>query len=668
MGANVGIPSSEDLFLLHEGSLYQSYRILGAHVSKTTGQEGVRFTLWAPHAKQIYLLGDFNQWQSGAHPMERVSTLGVWMVFVPEAGEGDHYKYEIHSQTGQVQLKADPYAFYSELRPGTASRVVDLDGYEWQDQSWQQLKKEVPAYNKPLAIYEVHLGTWRKKDRHSEDLYTYEQLAGELVDYAAEMGYTHIELMPLAEHPFDRSWGYQATGYYSVTSRHGSPKAFMQFVDRCHQKGIGVIMDWVPGHFCKDSHGLRQFDGKPLYEYEDPRKAEKLEWGTLTFDFGRPEVQSFLISNAVFWMDMYHIDGIRVDAVASMLHLNFGRWNEKPIKNQWGGDDNPEAVAFLRKLNQVVFSYFPDALMMAEDSTDWPLVTAPVHDGGLGFNYKWNMGWMNDMLRYMKLDPINRKYHHKLITFSFMYTFSENYVLPFSHDEVVHGKRSLLHKMPGDYWQKFANLRVLYGYMSGHPGKKLLFMGSEFGQFDEWKDQEEVDWFLLDGYEKHQQMHHFVKSLNQFYLDEPALWQLDHSYEGFQWINPHDESQSVVTFMRKGNLPEDDLILVCNFTPVVHPDYRIGVPKHGVYDIVFNSDDPAYGGSGQGNKLPITSEQRPWHNLRHSLSLCIPPLAAVYIKCRSEFQTVIDEVEGGNQICAVKSVLPCSSLEEKDED
>jgi 1,4-alpha-glucan branching enzyme len=668
VGANVGIPSSEDLFLLHEGSLYHSYRILGAHVSKTKGQEGVRFAVWAPHAKQIYLLGDFNSWQSGTHRLEKFSTLGLWILFVPEASEGDYYKFEIHSETGQILLKADPYAFYSELRPGTASRVVDLEGYEWKDQAWQQQKKESPAYNKPLSIYEVHLGTWRKKDRHSEDLYTYDQLAEELVDYAVEMGYTHIELMPLAEHPFDRSWGYQATGYFSVTSRHGSPKEFMHFVDRCHQKGIGVIMDWVPGHFVKDSHGLRQFDGKPLYEYQDPRKAEKQEWGTLTFDFGRPEVQSFLISNAVFWMDMYHIDGIRVDAVASMLHLNFGRWSEEPIKNQWGGDDNPEAIAFLRKLNQAIFSFYPDALMMAEDSTDWPLVTAPVHDGGLGFNYKWNMGWMNDMLRYMKLDPINRKYHHKLITFSFMYAFSENYVLPLSHDEVVHGKRSLLHKMPGDYWQKFANLRVLYGYMTGHPGKKLLFMGSEFGQFDEWKDLEELDWFLLEGYEKHSQMHHYVKALNQFYLDQPALWQLDHHQDGFEWINPHDESQSVVTFMRKGKLPEDDLILVCNFTPVVHPDYRIGVPRHGVYEVVFNSDAPEFGGSGQGNSEPISSEKRSLHGQPNSLALCIPPLAAVYIKCVSEFQTVIDEVEGGNQICAVKNVLPCSSLEEKDED
>jgi 1,4-alpha-glucan branching enzyme len=476
-------------------------------------------------------------------------------------------------------------------------------------------------------------------------LHTYCQLADELIDYVVEMGYTHIELMPLAEHPFDRSWGYQATGYFSVTSRHGNPKDFMYFVDRCHSQGIGVIMDWVPGHFCKDDHGLRQFDGWPLYEYEDARKAEKVEWGTLTFDFGRPEVISYLISNAVFWMDMYHIDGIRVDAVASMLYLNFGRPAQDGVKNQWGGDDNPEAIAFLRKLNQVVFSYFPNALMMAEDSTDWPLVTAPIHDGGLGFNYKWNMGWMNDMLRYMQLDPINRRWHHKLITFSFMYTFSENYILPLSHDEVVHGKRSLLHKMPGDYWQKFANLRVLYGYMTGHPGKKLLFMGSEFGQFDEWKDLEELDWFLLKDYEMHAKTHQYVKALNHFYQKEAALWELDHHPDGFEWINPHDDSQSVVVFLRKGKKASDDLILVCNFTPVTHPDYRIGVPRAGVYQEVFNSDRVEYGGSGQANQEKLLSDQQHWHERGNSLSIVIPPLAAIYLKCTEEMPLI--DVEGG---------------------
>jgi 1,4-alpha-glucan branching enzyme len=639
------VTNAEDLYLLHEGSLYQSYRLLGAHAQMQNGLEGVRFTVWAPHARQVRVIGDFNSWVGTDYILQPLSTLGVWSLFVPGAKQGDHYKYEIHTQDGRILLKADPYAVYSELRPGTASRVFDLDGYEWQDQEWQLAKQSGTVYNKPLSIYEVHLGTWRKEERFSEELHTYCQLADELIDYVVEMGYTHIELMPLAEHPFDRSWGYQATGYFSVTSRHGNPKDFMYFVDRCHTQGIGVIMDWVPGHFCKDDHGLRQFDGWPLYEYEDARKAEKVEWGTLTFDFGRPEVISYLISNAVFWMDMYHIDGIRVDAVASMLYLNFGRPAQDGVKNQWGGDDNPEAIAFLRKLNQVVFSYFPNALMMAEDSTDWPLVTAPIHDGGLGFNYKWNMGWMNDMLRYMQLDPINRRWHHNLITFSFMYTFSENYILPLSHDEVVHGKRSLLHKMPGDYWQKFANLRVLYGYMTGHPGKKLLFMGSEFGQFDEWKDLEELDWFLLKDYEMHAKTYQYVKALNHFYQKEAALWELDHHPDGFEWINPHDDSQSVVVFLRKGKKASDDLILVCNFTPVTHPDYRIGVPRAGVYQEVFNSDRVEFGGSGQANREKLLSHPQHWHERDNSLSIVVPPLAAIYLKCTEEMQLI--DVEGG---------------------
>ncbi len=657
-------PSSEDLYLFHEGTLYHSYRMMGAHVTNVQGVAGVRFTVWAPNACAIRVLGDFNGWDGTGCGMERVDSNGVWTLFVPGASEGNHYKYEIHASDGRIRLKADPYAFYSELRPGTASRVYDLRGYNWQDQQWQRNKRQTSSYNRPLSIYEVHLGTWKKRDQSNEELYTYKELAEELVDYAAEMGYTHIELMPLAEHPFDRSWGYQATGYYSVTSRYGTPKDFMHFVDRCHQKGIGVIMDWVPGHFCKDDHGLRQFDGQPVYEYADPLKAEKLEWGTLTFDFGRKEVVSFLISNAVFWMDLYHIDGIRVDAVASMLYLSFGRPPELAVKNEWGGDDNPHAIAFLRKLNQVIFSYYPQALMMAEDSTDWPLVTAPVHKGGLGFNFKWNMGWMNDMLRYIQLDPVHRRWHHNLITFSFMYTFSENYILPLSHDEVVHGKRSLLHKMPGDYWQKFANLRVLFGYMMGHPGKKLLFMGGDFGQFDEWKDLEDLDWFLLD-YELHGKMHRYVRELNQFYQRQPALWELDHQLDGFRWINPHDESQSVVVFQRKGCNPQDDLILVCNFTPTVHPDYRIGVPHPGVYQVLFNSDALEYGGSGQSNRDEILSEPREWHQMPCSLSVVVPPLAAIYLKCIKEL--TMDDEEGGIQECAEKNVLPCSSQAVKEE-
>jgi 1,4-alpha-glucan branching enzyme len=625
------LPSAEDVYLFSEGSLYRSYRTFGAHVMEWEGTVGVRFTVWAPHAASVRVLGDFNGWDSRRHPMMRLPSSGVWTIFIPEAREGDYYKYEIVTSDGRVILKADPYAFFSELRPGTASRVCSLDGYKWQDHEWQRYKQSASSYNNPMNIYEVHLGTWKKKG--GDELYTYRELAHELVDYVAERGYTHIELMPLAEHPFDRSWGYQATGYYSATSRYGHPHDLMYLVDRCHQKGIGVIMDWVPGHFCKDDHGLRQFDGQPLYEYEDPRKAEKPEWGTLTFDFGKPEVVSFLISNAVFWMDMYHMDGIRVDAVASMLYLNFGKPREMWLRNDQGGEDNPEAIAFLRKLNRTIFSYFPHALMMAEDSTDWPLVTAPIHEGGLGFNYKWNMGWMNDMLRYMQLDPIYRKWHHNLITFSIMYAFSENYVLPFSHDEVVHGKRSLLNKMPGDYWQKFANLRVLYAYMAAHPGKKLLFMGGEFGQFDEWKDLEDLDWFLLE-YELHGKMFTFTRELNRVYLQQPALWQLDHRHEGFQWIDANNNEQSIAVFIRRSRNPVDELIVICNFTPVTYNGFRIGVPQPGEYTEVLNSDLEAYGGSGVRNAGKLVSEALEWHGRPYSLKLAVPPLAAVYLKRR----------------------------------
>ncbi|WP_186445569.1 1,4-alpha-glucan branching protein GlgB [Paenibacillus cremeus] len=623
------IPVPEDLYLFHEGNLFQSYRMLGAHVAEVDGISGVRFTVWAPHAREVRVVGDFNCWDGTEHPMQRISTWGVWSVFVPEVGEGEFYKYEIVTQTGTLVYKADPYAYWSELKPGTASRVYSLEGYEWADQAWQEQKQQRSIYHSPMNIYEVHMGTWKKKPDGS--YYTYRELADELVAYVKDMGYTHIELLPLAEHPYDRSWGYQATGYYSVTSRFGAPKDFMYFVDRCHQEGIGVIMDWVPGHFVKDEHGLREFDGKPLYEYDDPVMAEKPEWGTLTFDFTKPEVVSFLISNALFWMDVYHIDGLRVDAVASLLYLNFGKPKEQWIKNANGGDENLEAIEFLKKLNHTVFGYYPDALMMAEDSSAWPLVTAPVHSGGLGFNYKWNMGWMNDMLKYMAIDPYFRRGSHNLLTFSFMYTYSENYVLPLSHDEVVHGKKSLLNKMPGDYWQKFAGLRVLLGYMMGHPGKKLLFMGGEFGQYDEWKDLEDLDWEML-GYDSHRSLKQYSRDLNHLYLQEPALWELDHQPEGFTWIDPHDQKQSITTFMRKSNNPDDFLIIVNNFTPVYHPKYRIGVPFAGEYVERFNSDAGVYGGSGKLNPGKLKTEKVSWHYQPFSLHIAVPPLSTVIFK------------------------------------
>ncbi|WP_426453668.1 1,4-alpha-glucan branching protein GlgB [Paenibacillus sp. S-38] len=623
------IPEPDDLYLFHEGNLFRSYRMLGAHTGTWDGVDGVRFTVWAPHAREVRVVGDFNNWDGSAHIMRRVSTWGVWTLFIPEVSEGEYYKYEILTSQGTLIYKADPYGFWAELKPGTASRIYNLDGFKWSDDAWQEKKRNTPVYHAPMNIYEVHLGTWKKREDGS--YYTYRELADELVSYVAEMGYTHIELMPLAEHPYDRSWGYQATGYYSVTSRFGTPKDFMYFVDCCHAAGIGVIMDWVPGHFVKDEHGLRQFDGEPLYEYLDEARAEKPEWGTLSFDFTKPEVVSFLISNALFWFDMYHIDGLRVDAVASLLYLNFGKPREQWVKNEHGGDENTEAIAFLKKLNHTVFSAYPDALMMAEDSSAWPLVTAPVHAGGLGFNYKWNMGWMNDMLKYMEMDPFFRGGNHQLLTFSFMYTHAENYVLPLSHDEVVHGKRSLLNKMPGDYWQKFANLRVLYGYMMSHPGKKLLFMGGEFGQFDEWKDLEDLDWEML-GYESHNSMHRYVKDLNHLYLAEASLWELDHSPEGFSWIDPNDQKQSVTTFMRKSKKPEDTLIIVNNFTPVYHERYRIGVPFSGEYVERFNSDAGEYGGSGKLNAGRLKTDGLSWHYQPDSLHISLPPLSTVIFK------------------------------------
>ncbi|MFD2614209.1 1,4-alpha-glucan branching protein GlgB [Paenibacillus gansuensis] len=624
-------PSSQDIYLFHQGNLYHSYRLLGAHPSEEEGRSGTRFTVWAPNAREVRVAGSFNEWHAGHHCMNRIEDSGLWTLFIPDVGEGALYKYEVHGHGGEVKLKSDPYAFYSELRPNTASVVTSIDGYQWQDADWFKRKKRKTAavYNNPLNIYEVHLGTWKIKGK--ELFYTYEELATDLVDYAADMGYTHIELMPVSEHPFDRSWGYQITGYYSVTSRYGTPDQFKLFVDRCHAKGLGVIMDWVPGHFCKDDHGLRLFDGTPQFEPADERLAEKHQWGTLSFDFSKPEVVSFLISNAIFWMDVYHMDGLRVDAVASMLYLGFGREDADSIRNVNGGLENLEAIAFLRKLNETVFQYFPQALMMAEDSSDWPLVTGPTDAGGLGFNYKWNMGWMNDVLKYVEMDPIYRKHHHNLLTFSFMYTFSENYVLPFSHDEVVHGKKSMLDKMPGDYWRKFAGLRALYGYQMAHPGKKLLFMGGEIGHFAEWKDLWEIDWFLLD-YEKHAQMQQYVRELNRFYQDASPLWQQDHTPDGFEWVDPHAEAQSIVTFLRKGVKKTDVLLCLTNFTPATYMEYRVGVPRAGTYVEVLNSDSEKYGGSGQVNEVPVKAEKVPWHNQPYSIVIKVPPLASVMFR------------------------------------
>ncbi|MBP2634860.1 MAG: glgB 2 [Firmicutes bacterium] len=619
--------SDQDLYLFHEGSLQQGYHLLGAQA--TAGGKGVQFAVWAPHAREVRVIGDFNNWHGSRHAMQRNSSGGIWGLFVPEAKAGNFYKYEIVTTQGEILHKADPYAFAAEVRPKTASQVVCLEGYPWQDGDWQAAKAGYSPYDRPMNIYEVDLGSW-KRGNECQHL-SYRELAQDLAGYAAEMGYTHIELLPVAEHPFDGSWGYQATGYYAVTSRYGSPQEFMYLVDSCHQQGIGVILDWVPGHFCKDAHGLAAFDGTTLYEYADVNRRENRGWGTLNFDLGRPEVMSFLISNALFWLDVYHIDGIRIDAVANMLYLNYGKEAGEWTPNCQGGTENLEAVHFLQKLNAAIFASYPAALVIAEDSTAWPLVTHPIHLGGLGFNFKWNMGWMNDMLRYMELDPVYRKHQHKLVTFSFMYTFSENFVLPLSHDEVVHGKRSLLDKMPGDYWQKFANLRAFYGYMMAHPGKKLLFMGGEFGQFIEWKYQDGLDWHLLN-YEMHNKLHTYVRELNHFYLENPAMWQNDRDWQGFSWIDCQDWQHSVLVFKRQSQIARDYIIVVVNFTPEVRQNYRIGVPEDQVYLEVYNSDSALFGGSGQSNPGNCQSEAVPWHNQQHSLVITLPPLAVLYFK------------------------------------
>lgn len=621
--------SKDDVYLFHEGNLFASYYTFGAHLTREHGIDGVRFTVWAPRAIFVRVVGNFNNWDGTHHVLQHIKGSGIWTIFVPHLGAYELYKYEIHTPDGTRLLKADPYAFYAEVKPNTASVVYPLATYEWGDQEWQGAQQKRNAHESPLNIYEVHLGSWRHNDDRS--YYTYRQLATELIPYVLEMGYTHIELLPITEHPYDRSWGYQATGYYAPTSRFGTPNDFKYFIDQCHQHHIGVLLDWVPAHFCKDDHGLRLFDGTPQFEYTDPFLAEKEQWGTLAFDLGKPEVHSFLISNALFWLREYHIDGFRVDAVASMLYVDFGREDEQWIQKAYGGRENKGAVAFLRKLNEVIFREAPWALMIAEESSAWPLVSAPTHDGGLGFNFKWNMGWMNDILTYMKHDPLHRKEHHDLLTFSFMYTFSENFVLPLSHDEVVYGKRSLLHKMPGDYWQKFANLRLLFAYMMVHPGKKLLFMGGEFGQFDEWKDLDDLDWELLD-YPSHQGMQTYVRALNHMYLQERALWELDHDPEGFLWLDPHDREQSVVTFMRRGKTKGDYLLIVCNFTPIVRYDYRIGVPKLTTYDVILNSDLAAYGGTGDYVQASVTAEKGHHHHQAQHVRVTLPPLAALLIK------------------------------------
>lgn len=621
------IISDEQIYLFHEGTNYKSYLMLGAHLKKQGNQMGIRFSVWAPHAAWVSVVGDFNQWNVRCHPMHRIGDSGIWEAFVPDLGEGQLYKYAIGTTGGEILYKSDPYGYYAEVRPKTASITYDLEGYEWGDGAWQNHKGVTPPYHKPMLIYELHLGSWR---RHEDGSFlTYRELAVELADYVQDMGYTHVELMPVMEHPFDGSWGYQVLGYYAVTSRYGTPKDFMFFVDYLHQRGIGVILDWVPGHFPKDAHGLARFDGTALYEHPDPRRGEHPQWGTLIYDYGRKEVQSFLISNAIFWLEYFHVDGFRVDAVTSMLYLDYAR--DEWVPNCYGGREHLEAADFLKRLNEKIFSLFPNTLMIAEDSSQWPQVTAPTYCGGLGFNYKWNMGWMNDTLRYCSMDPLFRKWNHNLLTFSMHYAFSENFILPLSHDEVVHGKHSLLDKMPGEYAMKFAGLRTLFGYMMAHPGKKLLFMGGEFGQFIEWKYDDKLDWLLLD-YDMHRMMKDYVKALNHFYLNTPCLWENDNDWGGFQWINPDDCDKSILSFMRKGHTPGDYILIILNFTPVYRQHYLVGVPKEAGFVVAFNSDYREFGGSSIPSQEMITVQDQPCNGFEHSISLSIPPLSAVFYK------------------------------------
>lgn len=625
-----------DLYLIGEGKHQDLFDKLGAHPQRINSVQGTAFAVWAPNARRVSVVGDFNNWDERVHPM-RLRSNGIWELFLPDIVPGVLYKYSILSWNhGYRVLKADPFAFAAELRPGTASRVWDISGYAWGDDQWLTDRTQRNATNAPMSIYEVHAGSWRASTAPEGGPVTYRELAHQLVPYVKELGYTHIELMPIAEHPFDGSWGYQVTGYFAPTSRFGTPQDFMYFVDHCHQHSIGVLLDWVPAHFPKDEHGLNYFDGTHLYEHDDPRKGEHPDWGTLVFNFGRNEVRNFLISNALFWLDKYHIDGLRVDAVASMLYLDYSRKAGEWVPNRHGGRENLEAVSFVQECNETIHARHPHALMIAEESTAWPKVTAPTSEGGLSFSLKWNMGWMHDILEYMRYDPIYRSYHHNELTFSFVYAYSEKFVLAFSHDEVVHIKGSMLNKMPGDRWQKFANLRTLYTFMYAHPGKKLLFMGGEFGQWSEWNFSGFLDWFLLDPASteglQHQQLQFLVRDLNTLLRSQSALHERDFSPDGFEWIDGSDVAHSIIAFMRYGADRRDPLLVVCNFTPTPHHDYRIGVPFSGRYEEILNSDASLYGGSNVGNLGGRTSEPVPMHGQEHSLSLSIPPLATIILR------------------------------------
>lgn len=626
--------SEFDLYLLREGTHIRAYEKLGAHLAERHGRHGVHFAVWAPNARAVSVIGDFNRWNPATNVM-LPTPAGIWESFVPDIGQGTVYKYHVESNYQNFKVdKADPYGFATEIRPQTASRIWHLESYSWQDTAWMAARRKNNALDSPISIYEVHLGSWKRVPEEGNRWLTYRELAPLLADYVLDSGFTHVELLPVTEHPFDGSWGYQTTGYFAPTSRFGTPAEFMYFIDYLHQHGIGVILDWVPAHFPKDEAGLGYFDGTHLYEHEDPRQGEHPDWDTFVFNYGRNEVQNFLISNALFWLDKYHVDGLRVDAVAAMLYLDYGRREGQWVPNRYGGKENIDAIRFLRLLNERVYGEFPDVLMIAEESTAWPQVSRPTYVGGLGFGLKWNMGWMHDVLDYMSQDPVFRCYHHNQITFSLIYAFSENFVLPFSHDEVVYGKGSMLRKMPGDEWRKFANLRLLYGFMFGHPGKKLLFMGDEFGQWSEWNHDASLEWHLLEN-PFHAGLKRWVRDLNTLYRGAAALYELDFDPAGFEWVDCKDYQRSIISFLRRGRNPDDQVLFVCNFTPVVRQNYRVGVPREGSWKETLNSDAPLYGGSGQGNFGGLSAVPLSVHGRPFSLNMTLPPLGIVVFRPES---------------------------------